>query len=102
MRGRAEYVVLAKRSDCGDLAVFTVEDSLGRDHWPSFAQARAVMKADYGTMLAEYPTCFMTKAGKRRRKCRIRRTGAEFSAPIWDGERQRESRLRCRWRVVAI
>lgn len=101
MGGCAEYVVLAKRSDCGDLAVFTIEDSFGRDHWPSFAQARAAMKADYEIMREEYSPD-KTRDGKDVRVCKLDRSSAVFSVPIWDGERKRESMLKCKWKVVEI
>lgn len=102
MVGDTRYIVLAKRNDCGDFAVFQVQDARGWDFWKTEAEARAVMKADYGIMLAEYPFDWMTKAGKRRRKHRIRRSSAEFSVPIWDGERQRDSWLKCKWKIVKI
>lgn len=96
------YAVLAWRSDCGDVAVFMIEDSLGRDHWSSFGEARAAMKEDYQIMLAEYPFDCRTRSGRRRRKHRIQRSSAGFSVPIWDGERRRESILKCKWRIVRI
>ena len=43
------FVVLAKRDDCGDVAVFPVEKD-GNDFWKTFSEARAVMKADYQAM----------------------------------------------------
>lgn len=96
------YAVLAWRSDCGDVAVFTAEDSSGRDHWPSFGQARAAMKADYRIMLDEYPRDWMRAAGTKRRRHVLRKSSAEFSVPVWDGERKRESWLKCKWKVVRI
>lgn len=96
------YAVLAWRSDCGDVAVFMIEDSLGRDHWSSFGEARAAMKADYRTMLEEYPADWMSALGVKKRRRVLRRSSAEFSVPIWDGERRRESFLKCRWRIVRI
>lgn len=99
------YIVLAWRSDCGDTSVFAITDSYGRDHWESFGEARAAMKADYRTMLEDYPAVWMTALGVKRVKKRrrvLRRSSAEFSVPIWDGERKRESFLKCRWRIVRI
>lgn len=43
------FVVLAKRDDCGDVAVLPVEKD-GNDFWKTFSEARAVMKADYQAM----------------------------------------------------
>ena len=43
------FIVLAYRNDCGDVEVFQVEKD-GKDFWKTFAEARAVMKADYQAM----------------------------------------------------
>ena len=92
------FVVLAKRDDCGDVAVVPVEKD-GNDFWKTFAEARAVMKADYQAMSESWSDW----VGKRDpRKRRILRKSARFKVPVWDGERQRNGSITCKWRIVYI
>lgn len=95
------FAVLVKRSDCGDVDVFTVKDSHGRVFWKTFGEARKVMEADYQVMCDEYSPNW-TRTGEDVRRHKLERAGAEFSVPVWDGERQCDSRLECKWKVVEI
>lgn len=95
------FVVLGYRNDCGDVAVFMVEDSHGRDSWETFEEARSVMRVSYEVMSEEYAPDG-SRDGRDKRKRRILKASAEFSVPIWDGERKRESSLKCKWKIVRI
>lgn len=94
------FIVLAKRTDCGDTAVFPVEKD-DKDFWKTRAEARAVMKEDYLRMCGDW-TPDWSATGKDTRKRRITATSARFSVPVWDGERSRNARIECRWRIVEI
>ena len=94
------FVVLAKRDDCGDVDVFPVEKD-GKDFWKTFDEARAVMKDDYKKMSEDW-TPDWSRSGRDLRKRRISRTSASFQVPVWDGERQRNGSITCKWRIVEI
>lgn len=94
------FIVLAYRNDCGDVAVFPVEKD-GKSFWKTFAEARAVMKEDYETMSGDW-TPDWSRSGCDLRKRRIARTSARFRVPVWDGERQRNSSIACKWKIVEI
>ena len=93
-------VVLANRDDCGDVEVFQVEKD-GKDFWETFAEARAVMKDDSETISEDW-TPDWSRSGRDLRKRGISRTSARFQVPVWDGERQRNGSITCKWRIVEI
>lgn len=95
------YAVLVYMDDCGDKTVFLQRDSRGRDGWNTFEEARIAMRADYEVTSAEYSPVWSVD-GKDKRKRRILKSSAEFSVPIWDGERKRDSELKCKWKIVRI
>ena len=95
------YAVLAQRCDCGEPDLFLMEDSRGRDHWPSLEEARNAMKADYLVTVNAYHQD-PSKPRDRSRKCALRKMSAYYTVPLWDGERMREGRLECKWKVVRV
>ena len=94
------FVVLANRDDGGDVEVVQVEKD-GKDFWETFAEARAGMKDDYETISEDW-TPDRSRSGRDLRKRRISRTSARFHVPVWDGERQRNGSITCKWRIVEI
>ena len=94
------FIVLAYRNACGDVEVFQVEKD-GKDFWNTLDEARAVMKEEYETMSRVW-TPDWSRSGRDLRKRRISRTSARFQVPVWDGERQRNGSITCKWRIVEI
>lgn len=92
------FIVLASRNDCGDVEVFPVEKD-GKDFWKTFSEARAVMKDDYQAMSESWSDWVGKRDPSTRR---ISRTSARFHVPVWDGERQRNGSITCKWRIVEI
>lgn len=101
---RPKYAVLCRLVDCEDdwgLWLMGRNDSEGHVEFESVAEARKAMKTDYEGMSESYGADW-TVDGKDHCVRKVGRDEISLDVPIWDGENDRESWIRARWKVVKI
>ena len=96
------YCVIARRIDCGDDDVFQLETDGRRDFFPTKADARRAMKADYLLMTDEYSTEWSADGKTNPCRRKVEKDEIFLDIPVWNGDKMKEDWIQCHWKIVEI
>lgn len=94
-----KFAVVCHCVDCEDETTFLLS---GAECCKTITEARKLMKEDFGLMREEYSPVW--SADGKTDPCTLKKDKDEiwFDVPIWDGENEKDSWIRCHWKIVKI
>ena len=105
---KPKFAVLCRLIDCeDDWGVFRLRnggidsDEYGDGTFDTAGSARAAMRKDYKNFALSYDAHWSVD-GKDHCKRTVLPNEISIDVPIWDGENQKDSWIRARWKIVSI
>lgn len=101
MRYKKKYAVLTRLVDCeDDWGIALLAESPLKD-FSTIKEARSAMKKDYRRFCESYDAEW-TCDGKDHCRRMVNKDEISIDVPIWDGENEKDSWIRVRWKIVAL